>query len=82
MDVFGSKQMQSRTILRLMKKQGEKTQVKRRGESRSKLEQLKDGGGKTESKEMAEDQRNTFKLDQHVLVKRSSTTSSYALQLL
>ena len=82
MDVFGPKQIQSGAILRLIKKQGERTRVKRRGESRSKLEQLKDGGGKTKSKEMAEDQRNMSKLDQRGLVKRSSTTSNYALQLL
>lgn len=81
MDVFGPKQMQSREILRLIKKQGERTQVKR-GESRSKLEQLNEGGGKAESKVMAEEQRNTFKLDQRGLVKRSSITSNYALQVL
>lgn len=40
MDVFGPKQMQSREILRLIKKQGGRSQVKRRGEPRSKLEQL------------------------------------------
>lgn len=82
MDIFGTKQMQSRAILRLIKKQGERTRVKRRVESRSKLEQLNKGGGKAESKVMAEDQRNTFKLDQRGLVKRSSITSSYALQVL
>lgn len=81
-DIFGTKQMQSGEILRLIKKQRERTQVKRRGESRSKLEQLNEGGGKAESKVMAEDQRNTFKLDQRGLVKRSSITSSYALQVL